>query len=123
MEEVNDVISLSKKILHLFYIAMLIATVLIVTIIAREWGVWKFLLSILSVLSPFFIGFILAWIFNPIVTKLEEKKIPRILGSMIVYVLFLTIITLFIRYLIPVIYDQLQVLINKLPAIFKELFP
>lgn len=121
MEEVNDVVTLSKKILHLFYIAMLIATVLIVTIIAREWGIWKFLLSILSVLSPFFIGFILAWIFNPIVTKLETKKIPRILGSMIVYVVFLTIITLFIRYLIPVIYDQLQVLISNLPAIFKEL--
>jgi len=121
MEEVNEVVTLSKKILHLFYIAMLIATVLIVTIIAREWGVWKFILSILSVLSPFFIGFILAWIFNPIVTKLEKKKIPRILGSMIVYVIFLAIIILFIRYLIPVIYDQLQVLINNLPGIFREL--
>lgn len=121
MEEVNEVVSLSKKILHLFYIAMLIATVLIVTIIAREWGVWKFLLSILSVLSPFFIGFILAWIFNPIVTKLESKKVPRMIGSMIVYVAFLTILILFIRYLIPVIYDQVQVLIGNLPSIFKEL--
>jgi len=121
MEEVNEVVSLSKKILHLFYIAMLIATVLIVTIIAREWGVWKFIISILSVLAPFFIGFILAWIFNPIVTKLEEKKVPRVLGAMIVYVLFLTVIILFFRYLIPVIYDQLQVLIGNLPAIFREL--
>ncbi len=121
MEEINEVVSLSKKILHIFYIAMLIATVLIVTIIAREWGVWNFLLSILNVLSPFFIGFILAWIFNPIVTKLEKKKIPRILGSMIVYIIFLTIVILFIRYLIPVIYEQLQVLISNLPAIFKEL--
>lgn len=121
MEEVNEVVTLSKKILHLFYIAMLIATILIVTIIAREWGVWNFILSVLGVLSPFFIGFILAWIFNPIVTKLEKKKVPRIIGSMIVYIIFLTVITLFIRYLIPVIYDQLQVLISNLPIIFKEL--
>jgi len=121
MEEVNEVVTLSKKILHLFYIAMLIATILIVTIIAREWGVWNFILSVLGVLSPFFIGFILAWIFNPIVTKLEKKKVPRIIGSMIVYIIFLTVITLFIRYLIPVIYDQLQVLISNLPTIFKEL--
>lgn len=120
LEEVNEVVSLSKKILHLFYVAMIIATVLIVTIIAREWGIWKFLLSILSVLSPFFIGFVLAWIFNPLVTKLETKKVPRMLGSMIVYILFLTVIILFVRFLIPVIYDQVQVLIANLPAIFKE---
>jgi len=121
IEEINEVVSLSKKILHIFYIAMVVAMVLIVTIIAREWGVWNFVLSVLKVLSPFFIGFILAWIFNPIVTKLEKKKIPRVLGSMIVYVIFLTIIVLFIRFLIPVIYDQVQVLITNLPAIFKEL--
>ena len=74
IEEVNEVVSLSKKILHLFYIAMVIAMVLIITIIAREWGVWSFLFNILSVLSPFFIGFVIAWIFNPLVTKLEKKK-------------------------------------------------
>ena len=121
MEEVNEVVSLSKKILHLFYIAMVIAMILIVTIIAREWGVWNFLLNILKVLAPFFIGFVIAWIFNPIVTKLEKKKIPRMIGSMIVYALFLLIITLFIRFLIPVIYEQVQVLISNLPAIFSEL--
>ena len=121
MTSVNEVVSLSKKILRLFYFAMVIAMVLIVTIIAREWGVWKFLLSILSVLAPFFIGFVLAWIFNPIVTKMEKKKIPRIAGSMIVYAVFIAILALFIRFLIPVIYEQVQVLIGNLPSIFKEL--
>ncbi len=121
MEEVNEVVSLSKKILRLFYIAMVIAMVLIVTIIAREWGVWKFLFSILSVLAPFFIGFVLAWIFNPLVTKLEKKKIPRIVGAMIVYAVFIAILALFIRFLIPVIYEQVQILIGNLPSIFKEL--
>ena len=32
VEEVNEVVSLTKKILHLFYIAMVIAMILIVTI-------------------------------------------------------------------------------------------
>lgn len=121
MEEVNEVVSLSKKILHLFYIAMLIAMVLIVTIIAREWGIWQFLLSVLGVLSPFFIGFILAWILNPIVTSMEKRKIPRALGTMIVYAALILIVVVFIRFLIPTIYEQLQVLIANLPGIFKEL--
>ena len=121
MEEVNEVISLSKKILHLFYTAMIIAIILIVTIIAREWGVLNFILNILSVLAPFFLGFILAWILNPLVTRLEKKKIPRTLGAFIVYAVFLLILLLFIRFLIPTIYQQLQVLIANLPGILKEL--
>lgn len=121
IEDVNEVVSLSKKILHLFYIAMVIGMVLIVTIIAREWGVWKFLLSLLSVLAPFFIGFIIAWLLNPLVTKLENKKIPRALGTIIVYAVFLLAVILFIRFLIPTIYTQIEVLISNLPAIFKEI--
>ena len=121
MEEVNEVVSLSKRILHLLYIAMIIATILIVTIIVREWGILNFLLNILGVLAPFFLGFILAWLMNPLVTRMEKKKIPRVVGTFIVYAAFLLILLLFIRFLIPVIYEQLQVLIGNLPSIFKEL--
>ena len=121
IEEVNEVVSLTKRILHLFYIAMVIAMILIVTIIVREWGILQFLLNILSVLAPFFIGFVLAWLMNPIVTKMEKKKIPRALGTLIVYAVFLLVILLFIRFLIPLIYEQLQVLIGNLPSIFREL--
>lgn len=121
MEEVNEVVSLSKRILHLLYIAMVIATILIVTIIVREWGILNFLLNILGVLAPFFLGFILAWLMNPLVTRMEKKKIPRVVGTFIVYAAFLLILLLFIRFLIPVIYEQLQVLIGNLPSIFKEL--
>ena len=80
MNEVNEVVSLSKKILHLFYIGMIIAIVLIITIILREWGVIQFLLQILKVLSPLFIGFVIAWMFNPIVKKMESKGFPRKIG-------------------------------------------
>ena len=121
IEEVNEVVSLTKRILHLFYIAMVVAMILIVTIIVREWGILKFLLNILSVLAPFFIGFVLAWLMNPIVTRMEKKKIPRALGTLIVYAVFLLVILLFIRFLIPLIYEQLQVLIGNLPSIFREL--
>lgn len=121
IEEVNEVVSLSKKILHLFYIAMVVAMVLIVTIIVREWGVLTFILNILSVLAPFFIGFVLAWLMNPLVVRMEKRKIPRPVGTIIVYSVFLLIILVLIRFLIPIIYEQLQVLIGNLPGIFNEL--
>ena len=121
IEQINEVVGLSKKILHMLYIAMVIVTILILTIIVREWGILTFILNILGVLAPFFIGFILAWLMNPLVTKMEKKKIPRVVGTIIVYAVLLLILIVFIRFLIPVIYEQLQVLISNLPSIFKEL--
>lgn len=121
IEQINEVVGLSKKILHMLYIAMVIVTILILTIIIREWGILTFILNILGVLAPFFIGFILAWLMNPLVTKMEKKKIPRVVGTIIVYSVLLLILIVFIRFLIPVIYEQLQVFISNLPAIFREL--
>ncbi len=121
LNEVNEVVTLSKKILHLFYIAMIIAIVLIVTIILREWGVINFLFQILKVLSPLFIGFIVAWIFNPLVKKLEAKGIPRMIGSLMIYTIFIVFLIIFIRILIPTIYNQLNELLKTLPEIFSDI--
>lgn len=120
INEINEVVGLSKKILHLLYAAMIIAIILIVTIILREWGVIHFLLQVLKVLSPLFIGFIIAWIFNPLVKNLEKKGCPRIVGSIGVYAVFILFLIVFIRLLIPTVYTQLNELISNLPAIFNS---
>lgn len=121
MNEINEVVSLSKKILHLFYIVMIIAIILIITIIFREWGIIAFIFQVLKVLSPLFIGFIIAWIFNPLVKKMEEKGFPRMAGSMLIYALVLVFLIVFIRILIPTIYNQLNELLKNLPEIFTTL--
>lgn len=120
MNELNEVVSLSKKILHLFYVVMIIAIILIVTIIAREWGIINFLLSVLKVLSPLFIGFIIAWILNPLVKKMEQKGIPRMISSLVLYAILIIFLIVFIRILIPTIYTQLNELLNNLPEIFNN---
>ncbi len=120
IENVNEVVNLSGKILHLLYFVMIIAIVFIATILIKEWGIFKFLLGLLKVLSPLFIGFIIAWLFNPLVKKLEEKGIPRIGGTLIVYAIFIIIVVILLMFLIPTLYTQLQELISNLPAIFNE---
>ena len=120
IENVNEVVSLSSKILHILYVAMIIACVLIVTILVKEWGILTFLFTILKILAPLFIGFVIAWLFNPLVKKLEGKGIPRIAGSLIVYVIFLIIVVVFLRFLVPTVYMQVIELISNLPGIFNE---
>jgi predicted PurR-regulated permease PerM len=119
--DVNEVVDTSKKILHLLYIAMIIGIVFLVTLLAKEWGILKFFLTLLKVATPFFIGFILAWIFNPLVCKMQNKGMNRALASAIVYVVFLAFLFIFFWFLIPTIYNQLQDLIISLPNIIDSL--
>lgn len=120
VEEINAVISLTKRILKLLYIVMIVAIIFLGSILLKEWGILKFIKTLLSVISPLFIGFVIAWLFNPAVKKLESKKIPRIAGSLIIYIIFLIFLIIFIRVLVPTVYQQLNELVGNLPDIFKE---
>jgi predicted PurR-regulated permease PerM len=120
-KEVNEVVGISKKILNLVYIAMIIGIIFLVTLIVKEWGILKFFISILKVATPFFIGFVIAWIFNPLVIRLENHHWNRGLASAFIYVIFLTFLFLFFWFLIPTVYNQLNDLIAALPNIIGDL--
>ncbi len=122
-EEINEVVSLTKKILKLLYIVMIVAIVLCGTVILKNLNVWHLLFNLISVISPLFIGFVIAWLLNPVVTKMNKKGIPRIVGSLIVYSIFLIFMYIFLRILIPTLYTQINDFIGTLPSIldrFKE---
>ncbi len=118
--EVNEVVSLTKKILKLLYIVMVVAIVLCGTVILKNLNVWHLLFTFLKVLSPLFIGFIIAWLLDPIVKKMNENGIPRIGGSLIVYAVFLVFIYVFLRIFIPTLYTQINDLISTLPSIIDK---
>ena len=119
-KEVNEVVSLTKKILNLLYIVMIVAIVLCGTVILKNLNIWNILLTFLKVLSPLFIGFVIAWLFNPLVKKLHQKGIPRIVGSILIYAIFLVFIYIFLRILVPTLYNQINELIATLPSILDK---
>ena len=57
--DVNEVVGLSKKILHLVYIIMIIGIIFLATLIIKEWGILNLIVTLLKVATPFFIGFVL----------------------------------------------------------------
>lgn len=118
--EVNEVVSLTKKILKLLYIVMIVAIILCGTVILKNLNVWHVIFTLLKVLSPLFIGFVIAWLLNPIVTKMHKKGLPRIVGSLLVYAIFLIFVYIFLRILIPTLYNQINDLIATLPAILDK---
>ena len=120
-KKVNEVVSLTSKILNLVYIAMIIGIIFIATLLIKEWGILKFVMTILKVATPFFIGFVIAWLFNPLVVKLENRGWNRAVASMVIFLVFILIIIAFFSMLIPTIYTQLNDLIASLPGIFNSL--
>lgn len=118
---VNELVYLAKNLLKLLYVVMIVAVIFLATVLMKQWGVMRFFSTLLGVISPLFIGFIIAWLLNPIVEKLESKKIPRIAGSLIVYCIFLVVMIVFLRVLVPTIYIQLNELLGNLPGIFDEI--
>ena len=119
-KDVKEVVSLTKKILNLLYIVMIVAIVLCGTIILKNLKLWDFIITFLKILSPLFVGFVIAWLFNPIVKKLNQKGIPRIMGSILVYAVFLLFIYIFLRILVPTLYTQINDLIASLPSILDK---
>lgn len=69
------------------------------------------------ILTPFLIGAFLAYLTNPLVTKLISLHIPRLLSVIIVFVFIFAVITLFIVLLIPLIGKQIDAFIEVIPTI------
>ncbi len=118
--EVNEVVLLTKKILKILYVVMVVAIVLCGTIILKNLNVWHLLFTFFKVLSPLFIGFVIAWLLDPLVKIMHKKGIPRIIGSLLVYCIFLLFIYIFLRIFIPSLYTQINELISTLPSILDK---
>jgi predicted PurR-regulated permease PerM len=44
------------------------------------------------VLAPFFLAVIIAYILNPLVNFLENRRLPRTLGILLIYAIFFSLI-------------------------------
>ena len=121
IKSLNTILKTGKKLINVFYFVIIIALVLLVTYVLKEWKVLGFIGELLRVISPIFIGFLIAWLLDPVVDKMELKKIPRVLGCIIVYLILIAIIVLFFYLVIPNFTVQITEFISTLPDIFKDL--
>jgi len=119
-EKTNEVVTLTSKILKILYFVMIVGFIYLAIRVLKEFGILEFLLKFLKILSPLFIGFIMAWLFNPLVTKLSKKGLPRVISTAIVYILFLGLVFLFLWLLIPTLSNQINDLIGSIPNVLNS---
>lgn len=74
-----------------------------------------------DILSPFIIGFILAYLGHPVVTKLTGRRLPRSVAAFIVTFGLVALVSGIIALIGPIIYDQFVSLLRSLPEIMDKL--
>ena len=73
------------------------------------------LFKVRPILGPFFLAFILAYLLNPLVVKLERHKMSRRISILIVFSLILAVMATVIFLILPALYNQLSKLAVVLP--------
>jgi len=120
-KDLNEVIGTSKKILKLLYILIIVVGAYLLLRVVKELKIFEIILSILKILAPLFIGIIVAWLLNPFVKWLETKKVKRVFGTAISYVILILFLFLIIKAILPLLYNQTIDLVGNFPDIFSRL--
>ena len=117
----NHILITGKKLMSIGYFMAILALIILGTFLIKEWKILGILKEFIIVISPIFIGFLVAWLFEPLVKKLQAKKVPRLLGCILSYLLILGVIFLIAYMFIPSLVTQIKDFVAAAPEIFKEL--
>lgn len=119
-EKEESIKDLKVKIMQLIYIILIVAIFYLALNVAAKISLFAIIGKFFKILTPFFIGLFIAWLFSPVVDKLEQKGVKRIFGTIFVYIVFLAIIVIFSSLIFPVFYDQVTELTKAIPGFLKD---
>lgn len=111
------------------YAVLVVAiSAILVVAINNYRGIWKFLAEISSLLTPFIIGFAIAYIINPILNVIEHRiigplsggkisqRMNRVISLILTYIFTIVIVVIFFRIVIPQIALSIASLAAQVPG-------
>lgn len=117
----NEVIKLSRNILKIVFILIIVLLIYMGTSLLRTWNILPTLKTVLKILSPLFIGLVIAWLFDPLVTWLNRKGVNRILGTVFVFLSFIAILVLLGFLIVPSLTSQVNDIAASIPTWLNEM--
>lgn len=107
---------MKDKKFHLSVVITVVISYLLIKVIDSYEYFFGIFGLLLSLLTPFVIAFILAYIFNPIVSFLENKlNIKRIFALLITYGFLILLIGSFILFTAPIIISSIADMVSQFP--------
>ena len=93
----------------------------VIGLLVLVWLVYRYVFHpIRIVFPPIAVALIVVYLLNPVVSLLEERGIHRVWGTLIVYVVFLSIFGLAVAYLTDVIGHQVTLFVRSVPALLTK---
>lgn len=70
-----------------------------------------------ALLSPFVLGFFIAYVLDPIVSRAERWRIPRWVSALLVNAMLIGAVTLVATFVAPIVWSQLQELVKSISSL------
>lgn len=105
-----------KRIPYIAYLPLIISSMIAYKLIDRIESVGGFLQLIVTILVPFIWAFVIAYLANPLLKKIEIKfKLGRGLSIAIVYAIIVSVVGLFFTLVIPSIVQSITDILRNVP--------
>lgn len=101
-------------------LVLILVAIILVVFLIKYLNIFKYLGILVTVLVPVFIGFVYAWIFNPLIEKIS-KKVNRNIVCIMLFFIFVFLFSLFIYYLVPMFYREIMEFIELLPSVLSKI--
>jgi len=101
---------------------LILLNLLVFLIIIKECKLIGFFCSVISLISPLFFGYVIAWLLKPIMLKIN-KRFNTIISSIITYILLIIIIGLLGYLFIPIVINEVKNLIPNVINLYQNLPP
>ncbi len=116
----NELIKTGSILLKIMLAVFILAIVVLVIYLLDKTSVLITIGRILGILSPLFIGLLIAWLLEPGIRYFTKNKVGRKLATGVVYLIFVFLIVLVIALIIPEFISQVNELIGKVPDFLKS---
>ena len=103
---------LTNRVLKNVYILIIILIIYFSIMVLNKLNILEFILTLLSILSPLFIGIVVSWLLRPIVDYLENKGLNRAFSLILIYLILIFLIYIIIINCVPKFINELDEFIN-----------
>ena len=113
---INRFFYTSNNLLKFVFVLVIVLAILLLTYLIKEWHIFEIIGTVLAVISPVFIGFVIAWLLDPLATKFS-KKMPRVIACILTYLIIFGGITLILIFTVPTLSSSVSEIVNVVPDI------
>lgn len=113
---INRFFYTSNNLLKFVLALVIILAILLATYLIKEWNILGIIGTILSVISPVFIGFVIAWLLDPLATKLSTKM-PRVIACILTYLIVFGGIILLLAFTVPTFSSGVSDIVSVVPEL------